>query len=111
MLDSFEKQQAHDNDMDRALIEIHKTQQRLDSSDSWKSFAVVVIFGVVLAMMLFKGMLKEAMAFGGFFVALGGLAIWIETSAGQSTQIGRWMVFSGVALFVGTKARIWWHHG
>jgi uncharacterized membrane protein len=73
-LDAFEKQQAHDHKMDGAIIELHQKQQDQDSSDSWKSFSVVIIFGAILAAMLFQGMIKEAGVFGGFFLSLGVLA-------------------------------------
>ena len=73
-LDAFEKQQAHDHRVDNAIIALHEKQQRQDSSDSWKSFFVVIVFGAVLATMLFKGLIKEASIFGGFFISLGILA-------------------------------------
>lgn len=73
-LAAFEKQQAHDHKMDDAIIELHRTQQRQDASDSWKSYTLVIAFGSVLAVMLFNSLVREATAFGGFLVGLGILA-------------------------------------
>jgi uncharacterized membrane protein len=73
-LEAFEKQQTHDHKMDEAVIKLHATQQKLDASDSWKSYSLVIIFGAAIAGMLFKGMVVEASVFGGFLVSLGLLA-------------------------------------
>jgi uncharacterized membrane protein len=73
-LDAFDKQQSHDHKVDESIIELHRVSQTQEKSDSWKAFAVILVFGGVLAYLLILGKPAEASIFGGFFITLAALA-------------------------------------
>jgi uncharacterized membrane protein len=75
-LDAFDKQQSHDHKVDDNIIELHRVSQTQEKSDSWKAFAVILIFGSALAYLLVQGKSVEASIFGGFFIALAALPPW-----------------------------------
>lgn len=55
--------------------------------------------------------LKGYIAGGALTTVLGIVAVVSEIMSGASTVIGFVITSLGVALVVGTKVRIWWHHG